>query len=116
MLPDRTRKLLLSVLSILFLLACQISNPGAPSAVPTQPPASIDTLIPTQAASSTPAYTVTPSETPAPSATPTPTARARRVVILSIDGLRPDAIQLAPMQNLLKLIQTSAFSTTAQTT
>jgi predicted AlkP superfamily pyrophosphatase or phosphodiesterase len=37
-------------------------------------------------------------------------------LILSIDGLRPDAIVLAPMLNLLELISTGAYSMTAQTT
>jgi predicted AlkP superfamily pyrophosphatase or phosphodiesterase len=36
-------------------------------------------------------------------------------VILSIDGLRPDAISLAPMPNLMTLMQSSAFSLSAQT-
>jgi len=33
-----------------------------------------------------------------------------------MDGLRPDAIELAPMPNLLALMKTSAYSLTAQTT
>jgi predicted AlkP superfamily pyrophosphatase or phosphodiesterase len=37
------------------------------------------------------------------------------VLILSIDGLRPDAISLAPMPNLMNLMQISAYSLTAQT-
>jgi predicted AlkP superfamily pyrophosphatase or phosphodiesterase len=32
-----------------------------------------------------------------------------------MDGLRPDAIELAPMPNLLELMKTSAYSLTAQT-
>jgi predicted AlkP superfamily pyrophosphatase or phosphodiesterase len=37
------------------------------------------------------------------------------VVIISIDGLRPDAIDLAPMPILQGLMQTGAYSLTAQT-
>ncbi len=37
------------------------------------------------------------------------------MIILSIDGLRPDAIELAPMPNLMELMKTSAYSLTAQT-
>jgi len=48
--------------------------------------------------------------------TQTPQPAIKRVIILSIDGLRPDAIELAPMQNLLELMKTSAYSLTAQTT
>jgi predicted AlkP superfamily pyrophosphatase or phosphodiesterase len=36
-------------------------------------------------------------------------------LIISIDGLRPDAIALAPMPNLLALMQNGAYSLTAQT-
>jgi hypothetical protein len=119
---NRTRKLLLPILSILILLACQMPNPGAPVVPPTAPqtqqPILIGTNIATQAPieTLTPSETATPSETPTPSATPTPAARARRVVILSIDGLRPDAIVPAPMQNLLVLMQNGAYSLQAQTT
>ncbi|MCC7117224.1 MAG: alkaline phosphatase family protein [Anaerolineales bacterium] len=78
----------------------------------------------TLACASTPAAPF-PSATPTRAAAPTiapPTASAtatpqpkRRVIILSIDGLRPDAIELAPMPNLLALMQNSAYSLTAQT-
>jgi predicted AlkP superfamily pyrophosphatase or phosphodiesterase len=37
------------------------------------------------------------------------------VIILSIDGLRPDAIELAPMPHLMELMKTGAYSLTAQT-
>src|SRR5512142_3226669 len=105
--PNRTRKLLLSLFSILILLACQI--PGGTSFAP-----------PTAVASATDAPTLTPTATatllPTETPTPTPAARARRVVILSIDGLRPDAIVPAPMQHLIVLMQHGAYSLSAQTT
>ena len=82
----------------IFLIACQT-------------PDSISTAIPTFTATRPPTQTLTPE----PTLTPTPTPLARRVLILSIDGLRPDAIALAPMPNLMALMQTSAYSLTAQT-
>lgn len=87
-------------ISLIFflLLACQSSN-------------NISTAIPTLTDSPTPTATFTPE----PTFTPTPTPLARRVLILSIDGLRPDAIPLAPMPTLMKLMETSAYSLTAQT-
>jgi predicted AlkP superfamily pyrophosphatase or phosphodiesterase len=92
------------------LVACQIPNLAAP--VPAAP-------TPTTPPTSTQTSTSTPSETPAPTetASPTPTLlpRASRVLILSIDGLRPEAIGLAPMPNLSALMQTSAYSLSAQT-
>jgi predicted AlkP superfamily pyrophosphatase or phosphodiesterase len=90
---------------IFFLLvACQSSN-------------NISTAIPTLTDSATPTATLTPEPTFTPIASPlgTATPLARRVLILSIDGLRPDAIPLAPMPTLMKLMETSAYSLTAQT-
>lgn len=107
---NRTRKLFLSSVSILILLACQI--PNNPLTPPTATPTS--TLPPTLTATAT--ATQPPTETPTLPATPTPAPRARRVVILSIDGLRPDAIALVPMQRLLGLTQNGAYSLSAQTT
>lgn len=107
---NRTRKLFLSSVSILILLACQI--PNNPLTPPTATPTS--TLPPTLTATAT--ATQPPTETPTLPATPTPAPRARRVVILSIDGLRPDAIALVPMQRLLGLMQNGAYSLSAQTT
>lgn len=110
MTSNRTRKLLLSSAAILVLLACQI--PGNPLLPPTATPSA--TQPPTLTATAT--ATLPPTETPLPSATATPAPRARRVVILSIDGLRPDAITAASMQRLIGLMQNGAYSSNAQTT
>ncbi|KXK15139.1 MAG: type I phosphodiesterase/nucleotide pyrophosphatase [Chloroflexi bacterium OLB14] len=81
-----------------FLLACQTS-----------------TIVFTPTATFTATHTPTATQTPQPTLTSTPTPLTRRVLILSIDGLRPDAITLAPMPTLLKLIESSAYSLSAQT-
>jgi predicted AlkP superfamily pyrophosphatase or phosphodiesterase len=107
---QKVRKLFLLISSILLLLACQVPGIGFPAATATPSSTPLPTLT------FTPTITPSPTETPTPSATPTPTPRARRVIILSIDGLRPDAISLAPMQNLLELMQGGAYSLGAQTT
>jgi predicted AlkP superfamily pyrophosphatase or phosphodiesterase len=72
-----------------------------------------------------PVYTVTPSPFQPPTETVTPVivqqptatalARPARVLILSIDGMRPDAIELTPMSNLQALMQQGAYSLIAQT-
>ena len=69
-----------------------------------------------------PLPTVQPSETPLPSPIPptatitsTPPPLAQRVLIVSFDGLRPDAIEKAPMTNLIELMKSSAYSLAAQT-
>lgn len=112
MLLNRTRKLFLSILSLSLLLACQLSNLGG---LPLGAPTATLTLTATLTPTLTPTLTATATETPLPTFTPTPTALASRVVILSIDGLRPDAIALAPMPNLMALAQSGAYSLTAQT-
>ncbi|MEW6240051.1 MAG: ectonucleotide pyrophosphatase/phosphodiesterase [Chloroflexota bacterium] len=91
--------------ALVFILACAPGTVAAP----------LETATSTEVrASETPTATaVPPTETA--TFTPTPQPAVRRVVILSIDGLRPDAIELAPMPNLLNLMQTGAYSLTAQT-
>lgn len=103
---------LLSVAVLLLLIACGPSNiPAQDTAttVPTLPPSVVPpvTFDPTVSLTET-----TPPTTPT---MPTQAPLARRVLILSIDGLRPDLISLAPMPNLMNLMQTSAYSLTAQT-
>ncbi len=94
--------------TLVLLLACQVQGPF------TTP-----TSVPSPSHTSTSTFTPAPSNTPAPTETPpftaTPAPLARRVIILSIDGLRPDAIELAPMPNLLNLMKTGAYTLTAQT-
>lgn len=103
-----TNKKLLITFSLLLLLACQISSLAGLS-TPTVLPPLTSTRTPT------PSQTATLTQTPTPTFTATPAALARRVLILSIDGLRPDVIPLAPMHNLMNLIQSSAYTLKAQT-
>lgn len=77
----------------------------APAATPTAPPTATVTFTPT------PQATLAPSSTPEPSK-----ADIKRAIIISYDGLRPDAIDLAPMPNLMALREESArASLTART-
>ena len=95
-----------------LLIACQLSTLTlTPTPIFTLSPV----LSPTSTATQTfaPVLTFTPTITPLPTETTRPAIR--RVIILSIDGLRPDIISLAPMPNLLSLMQTSAYSLSAQT-
>lgn len=118
------RKTFLFVFSLLILLACQI--PTAPEMVILLPTVADEQIVPatqTPTATQSPTLTVTatltttPTEiaTQSPTLTPTFTPSARRVVIISIDGLRPDAILPAPMTNLVTLMQSGAFSLGAGT-
>ena len=95
------RNFLIGALLFMLVIACRASTVP----VPDTPTVSTPTI--------TPASTLT--LTPIPTITQTPQPVIKRVIILSIDGLRPDAIQLAPMPNLLELMKTSAYTLTAQT-
>jgi hypothetical protein len=120
--PCSSRKAFLSIFSLSLLLACQLSSaPGLSLLLPTAtqtltatPPAT-ETLTPTLTATATLTASPTVTQTSTPTLTPTPMPTARRVVIISIDGLRPDAILPAPMSNLIGLMQGGAFSLGAQT-
>ncbi len=103
----KTPPLALLLLALMLASAC-LALPSAPASIatplqPTFPPPPTGTPLPTD----TPAPTSTPTALPRPPIT--------RVVIISIDGLRPDAIDLAPMPVLQGLIQSGAYSLTAQT-
>ncbi|HSL28296.1 MAG TPA: alkaline phosphatase family protein [Anaerolineales bacterium] len=100
---------MLSLLILVFLLGClglntRIATPTPSQALPTP-------FIVTSTATASSVLT----ETPVPSITPSPAPAVRRVLIVSIDGLRPDIISLAPMPNLLALMQSGSYSLSAQT-
>lgn len=82
----------------IFLIACQSANQIQTAT------STIEAIAP-----------ATQTSTPQPTTTVEAPPLARRVLILSLDGLRPDAISLAPMPNLMKLMESSAYSLTAQT-
>jgi len=65
----------------------------------------IQTIAPTATITNTPAPTATITPTPNPSK-----ADIERVIIISFDGLRPDAIDLAPMPNLMQLRDNGAHA------
>ena len=110
----RTNQKLLLAVSLLLLLACQVPNfPGISTATPL--PTLTPSITPTLTLTATSTATATATQTATPTITATPAPLARRVLILSIDGLRPDAIALAPMPNLMRLMQTSAYTLGAQT-
>jgi len=101
-----TRRILLLTLLTVFLLSCGLT------ATPLPPPV----IVPTTTVTLTPSITPPPpTETPLPTVTPTPAPMFERVLIVSFDGLRPDAIASAGMKNVLELMQTGAYTFGAQT-
>lgn len=117
---------------ISFLLPQATSTP-APTALPTRVVNATPTFTPT--ASPTPGSPASPTATPPPpspleplpvavnlpTATPLPAApvapapKIEHVIIISIDGLRPDALFLADAPQLDDLIARGAYSPEAQT-
>jgi len=79
----------------------------------------LKTDTPTPSLTASPTTTLQPTETPVPTTTLLPTATItptpsfesiKHVLIISYDGMRPDAIPLAPMPNLLGLMANGAYS------
>src|SRR5512146_2920574 len=95
------------LLAALLLSACGLPAPAAqPNSTVTPSLASTFTVAPTSTETATPLP---------PTITPTLAPVAKRVLILSFDGLRADAVLKAPMNNLQALMQTGAYTLGAQT-
>jgi arylsulfatase A-like enzyme len=80
------------------------------------------TPLPTPTIAPPPTQTLLPVTLPPPATatlpptfTATPAPDVSRVLIVSFDGLRPDAIQKAKMKNVLSLMQSGAYTLNAQT-
>jgi predicted AlkP superfamily pyrophosphatase or phosphodiesterase len=108
------KRTLTLILALLFLTSCLPRVRGLPAVSAAAPSPTVDpvfTVTPTPF--QPPTATITPVVAQEPTATPVP--RPARVLILSIDGFRPDTIELTPMRNLQTLMQESAYSLVAQT-
>ena len=95
-------------LTLLFLTSCL-----PPVSTPEPTPTAVHVYTVTPTPFQPPTVTVTPVV--ALETTVTAIARPSRVLILSIDGFRPDAIELTPMRNLQALMGGGAYSLVAQT-
>lgn len=116
------KKLVLWLLTLTWLVtACEATPtftatllPSVTFTVPpTHTPSPTSTNTPTGTLTLQPTSTATSTATPTFTETPRPTIK--RVLIISYDGLRPEAIFNAPMNNLLALMDQGAFSLQAQT-
>jgi predicted AlkP superfamily pyrophosphatase or phosphodiesterase len=93
-------------LTFLLLISCgQNASPSTPTFDSAPVTTATASLVP---APVTPEIAITTS-------VPTSAPNIKRVLIISFDGLRPDAIQSAEMTNLIRLIQNGAYTLTAQT-
>lgn len=137
-------RLIFPLLFLLWLSACQlfvgpIEQPvftpevaALEAVTPTNTPSPTATATLTATLTNTPEPTVTATLTPTLTSTPQPTITAtltptaglpilemnhptQRVLLITIDGLRPDAITAERTPNLWQLAQTGAYSWSAQT-
>ncbi len=96
------------VLLAILIPACNEKNASA--SIPNETPLPTSTLLPT--------FTATIARTPTMAVTPTDTpllGKVSRVIIVSFDGLRPDAITEAPMTDLIHWMQNGAYTLEART-
>ena len=73
------------------------------------------TIIPTTTATFTPSPTFTPEFPPTITLTPSPSESIQRVIIITFDGMRADAVEAVPMTNLMALMQAGAYTLKART-
>lgn len=99
-------RLIQAMLIVALLAGCGVITPPSPTAT-SVPPTSTVTLPPTSTS------TQPPTDTPPPTSTPKPAIQ--RVLIISIDGLRPDAMLMVPTPNLTALMKSGAYTLNAQT-
>ena len=100
------RQLRFLVLLSIILHACAPASASVPTATPVPP-------IPT--ATLTPSPLPPTPETLQPTQVPPQPQPISRVLIVTFDGLRPDAIDAADMTNVKALMQSGAYTMTAQT-
>jgi predicted AlkP superfamily pyrophosphatase or phosphodiesterase len=96
---------------ILILAAFFLTGCGLPASTPTVVAAPV---LPTPTLTSEP-LPVPATEAPLPTSTPEPLPKVERVLIVSFDGLRPDAIEDANMETVLSLMENGAYTLSAQT-
>lgn len=82
----------------------------------------VDTFTPTVTSPPTVTFTTSPTITPVNISTATaaateepPSSKIKRVIIITYDGLRGDAVTAAPMTNLMEMMRNGAYTTTART-
>lgn len=81
------------------------------------PVAPTPTALPTSTPTASPTLTLTPTatDTPTPIPSPTPLPRPTRLLLISLDGFRPDAVSPERTPNILALAMRGAYSWSAQT-
>ncbi len=96
------------------LLGCAVL-PVAPTATAMLPPTLTPTALSTATDSPTVAFTPTAISTGTPTPSPTPNPRPTRLLLISLDGFRPDAVSPDRTPNILALAMRGAYTWSAQT-
>lgn len=100
------KRLRILILLSIFIQGCVSASASVPTETPVPP-------IPTATLTPTP-LPPTP-EPPQPTQELIPPQPISRVLIVTFDGLRPDAIEAAQMDNVMALMQSGAYTLNAQT-
>ena len=107
-LSERHRRCATCLLLVLaLLLAGCVSYPASPTPTPT--------VAPTLTPAAQPLPTATPTLPPPAPLSPIAQPRIEHLLLISVDGLRPDALFLAAVPNMARLWQGGAYSWHAQT-
>lgn len=119
------RRLFYALGTALLLQSCATPNLWGNRVISTAEVATLEstaTLIPvpteTLPPSLTPPSTLEPAATPQATATPpvlSPAEKIKRVIIITFDGMRADAVEAAPMPNLMMMMQNGAYTLKART-
>lgn len=94
----------------------QAPSANLPPLFATETPTLTATFLPTETL--TPLPTSTPTLPPTITLTPTeapPSSKIKHVIIISYDGLRGDAVEKAPMTNLMSMMQNGSYTLSART-
>jgi Type I phosphodiesterase / nucleotide pyrophosphatase/Metalloenzyme superfamily/Kelch motif len=103
--------------AFLFMAGCTSAPASIPAtAVPVAIPASQVAISTATAAAQSPTPSVDPATAPTLVTTATPTLVRGPVIVISIDGLRPDGLLQADAPNIMALAARGAYSFSAQAT
>jgi len=101
---------------ILTLAAILLQSCGSFASIPAPLPAPVSTAVPPpQLPTALPPIEPTSTQESIATISPTPRPKVSRVLIVSFDGLRPDAIQAGNLTTTLGLMKTGAYTLKAQT-
>jgi len=99
-----------NILLLCFLLSGSVLSPEPVDAAPLPPPLAVVAQPPVTLSSGWPAVRLVPDRAISPDEHLVSMQKIKRVLVISFDGMRTDAIEAAPMNNLLGLMDTGSYT------